>query len=474
MTRLTPSASSLVVPRPQSFDPDAADLGLEPWERDLLSAYVERASDSVEALVEQGVLTIAFPKWVPDYQTAVAENRVRFGRVGTPLSADGRSAITGAGQAVRFEEALVERGADIRLGHGVDAVIVDGEEVVGVRATGPSGPLSIRATGGVVFASGGFTHDRGLRRAHLPPAVLGGGAVHTNTGDFVRIATELGAPLHSMHQPWLAPFPLELADDPDMCPVFVSPGDSVIYLNRLGDRVVNEKSPYNEVARVFDRWDPAHLQYTNLLLFMVFDERVRELWAPPAGSSPEYVRRQWPLETLGNYANTDDVLVRGRDLDDLATRLGDRLQLLAATTGGFTLAPDFAAGARRSISRFEELARKGVDEDFHRGEAPIETAFFGERRPGNECPNPLMQPLGDGPLYAVILAAGTLDTKGGPRIDADGRVLDGADQAIPGLYGAGNCVASPFGQGYPAGGTPNGFALTFGYQAGVHAARRGG
>ena len=42
-----------------------------------------------------------------------------------------------------------------------------------------------------------------------------------------------------------------------------------------------------------------------------------------------------------------------------------------------------------------------------------------------------------GPYYAIILAPGTLDTKGGPVTDALGRVVDVKDQVIPGLYAIG-------------------------------------
>ena len=52
----------------------------------------------------------------------------------------------------------------------------------------------------------------------------------------------------------------------------------------------------------------------------------------------------------------------------------------------------------------------------------------------------------------TVLIIGTLDTKGGPKTTADGQVVDDMDRAIPGLYGVGNCVASPSARAYWAGG----------------------
>jgi predicted oxidoreductase len=63
-----------------------------------------------------------------------------------------------------------------------------------------------------------------------------------------------------------------------------------------------------------------------------------------------------------------------------------------------------------------------------------------------------------------------LDTKGGPITDSAGRVLDAKGEPVAGLYGAGNCVASPSGKAYWAGGATIGPALTFGFLAGRSAA----
>jgi hypothetical protein len=69
-----------------------------------------------------------------------------------------------------------------------------------------------------------------------------------------------------------------------------------------------------------------------------------------------------------------------------------------------------------------------------------------------------MKPISDqGPYYAVMLGAGTLDTKGGPKINAKGQMLDIDERPIPA------------GEAYFAAGSTLGPALTFGAVAARHA-----
>ena len=75
-----------------------------------------------------------------------------------------------------------------------------------------------------------------------------------------------------------------------------------------------------------------------------------------------------------------------------------------------------------------------------------------------------MRPLVEYPGCATTLVTGgTLDTKGGPKTNPEGQVLNIADKPIPGLYGVGNCVASPTGRAYWAGGGTLGPIFTFAY-----------
>ena len=65
----------------------------------------------------------------------------------------------------------------------------------------------------------------------------------------------------------------------------------------------------------------------------------------------------------------------------------------------------------------------------------------------------------------MILAGGNLDTKGGPKTNPHGQVLDDRDAPIAGLYGVGNCVASASARAYWAGGATLGPILAFAYLA---------
>ena len=167
----------------------------------------------------------------------------------------------------------------------------------------------MRARRGVVFASGGFTHDDELVRNFQPGPIFGGCAVPTNQGDFVRIAESLGARLGHMQSAWRAQVVLEQALQFSSTPddVFMPPGDSMILVNRFGRRVVDEKSNYNERTRIHFVWDPVRHEWTNLLLFMVYDQRTAELFGgrfplPAAGTSAPYVIKAESWPALGEGA----------------------------------------------------------------------------------------------------------------------------------------------------------------------------
>jgi hypothetical protein len=244
--------------------------------------------------------------------------------------------------------------------------------------------------------------------------------------------------------------------------MFSVAGDSMLFLDKTGRRVVNEKLPYNELAQTFFQWDPLTASYPYLVLIQVWDQRAQE-----HSASDEYGRL-----IVGSTGAGDAHVVRGETLEALGDALRERLGRYAAVTGGLELSGDWAANARSAIARFNELAATGSDVDFGRGERAVQQLFNGDVREEPGRTNPTLWPLSDtGPYYAALVTGGTLDTKGGPRVTPDGLLVDDLDRPIPGLYGVGNCVASPSARAYWAGGATLGPIIAFAYRA-ANAAHR--
>jgi 3-oxosteroid 1-dehydrogenase len=444
--------------RPSRYDADSPTLGLTDWEIGLCRAIYESASPAAELLRERDALPYRHCPDVPDYWSELPEDRAPTGRVLVPEGA--RESMSDGGEVgVRtMSEAAARDGVDIRTGHRVQRLVTADGAVVGVEASTADGAtVRVRARKAVIFATGGFTHDRELRENFLSAPVYGGCGAVTNEGDFVRIASAAGAQLRNMNYAWMCPIPLEkaVAGRPDLIGMFSVAGDSMIFVDRNGRRVVNEKLPYNELAQEFFRWDPQRGEYPNLVLMQIWDQRSQE-----HSASDEYGRLIVP-------PGTDDAhVIHGETLEALGAAIAERLERYRSHTGGLTLSEDFAANLRASIERFNGFAERGVDEDFGRGERAVQQLFNGlvKEEPGRA--NPTMWPIsGTGPYYAALVVGGTLDTKGGPKATADGQVVDDLDRPIPGLYGVGNCVASASARAYWAGGATLGPIIAFAYRA---------
>ena len=459
--------------RPQSYDANDERFGMTEWEYATMEAFFDNASTAHDTLVEMGALKPMYAPDVPDYHSTLPENKAPYGRTLFPEAPNGEPG-KGPEMIRQLSSAAEERRIPIKTEHRVEAVVVDAEgTVVGVVASTGGREVAVRARQAVIFASGGFTHNKELRQNFLQASIFGGCAAPTNEGDFVDIATALGAPLYNMNYAWMAPMPLEisLSGSPYTSGIFAVPGDSMIFVDKHGRRIVNEKAIYNELTSKFFEFDAAKVEYPNLLLFMIWDERTRELW-----TATEAIEDTTPsrlaLDNYGNVIYEDSHIIEGETIEDLARNIQTRLEGLASHTGGFRLDDGFAREVPKTIARFNELARTGKDTDFGRGENPIEHTFNGEAKPDNGTGNATMYPMSEeGPYYATIVVAGALDTKGGPRT-TDGQILGVTGEPVSGLYGVGNCVASASAQGYWAGGGTLGPILTFGYLAAEHAARQ--
>ena len=235
----------------------------------------------------------------------------------------------------------------------------------------------------------------------------------------------------------------------------------MIYVDKTGRRVTNEKLAYNESAQVFFNWDPAKSEYPNLVLVAIWDERSQK-----NSASHEYGRFIVPDGT------DDRHVIKGVTLAELTKNIRARVKKYASRIGNMAIADDFEATLKATIDRFNGFAKAGKDSDFHRGERQVELLFNGPAAESPAALNPTMYPIsGKGPYYAALLTGGNLDTKGGPVTNPDGQVLDHTGKPITGLYGVGNCVASASARAYWAGGATLGPILAFAYLA-ANAANR--
>ena len=170
----------------------------------------------------------------------------------------------------------------------------------------------------------------------------------------------------------------------------------------------------------------------------------------------------------------------GANWSELAVNIKERVNRIGSRIGIWRLDDTFDNNISVTVERFNTFANSGNDEDFRRGLYTYDTEWHknvfsvpaqGTNWPLNDKPNITMYPFQpQGPYYAILIAAGTLDTNGGPQTNGLAQVLDTQNNPIPGLYGAGNCICSPTRYYLAAGGTL-GPALTFGYIAGTNAAK---
>jgi len=126
------------------------------------------------------------------------------------------------------------------------------------------------------------------------------------------------------------------------------------------------------------------------------------------------------------------------------------------------------AGLSATVTRWNDHAAAGHDPDFGRGNSAYD-GFNGDitRYPAKSS---TIGPIHEAPYYALQLESSTLGTKGGPRTNRDGAVLDVDGGVIAGLYAAGNVMAGPTGMVYGGAGGTLGPAIVFGFNAGRHAA----
>ncbi|GLV26749.1 FAD-dependent oxidoreductase [Sphingobium sp. Cam5-1] len=335
----------------------------------------------------------------------------------------------------------LDHGVRIRRNVRVLRLVQEGDVVVGIEADNDGKPLRIGARKGVILACGGYEWNEDMTRQFLRGPMHGPHSPPWNEGDGLKMAIQAGASLGNMSEAWWQPSVTIPGEEYDGRPLvrltgIERCGPGSIIVNRTGRRFVNEACNYNDIGRVFQAFDPVNFDYPNLPAWHIV--------------SQDYMDR-FPFLTRYPGDPVPSWMVSADTLAELAGKIG--------------VDP---AGLEAEVARFNDNARKGVDPDFHRGESVYEL-YWGDA--SAEGAAKTLGPLERGPYYAVETKIGTIGTKGGPRTNERAEVMSLSGGIVPGLYAAGNAMASIMGMAYPGGGATLGPALTFGHIAGREAAR---
>lgn len=350
----------------------------------------------------------------------------------------------GLGQALiaRLLRGCLDRGIEPQVNcRAIELVMKDGG-VAGLILEGPDGRFEV-STRNVVLATGGFDWNEDFKTAFLRGPLDTSVAVPTNTGDGLKMAMKVGASLGNMREAWWMPVvegPVNSAGKALFTSERTLPGS--IMVNRQGKRFTNEAANYNAFGAAFHEQDSTSCSYVNRPAWVLFNQKFYDKWgfAQGRGSTP-----------VGGRA--PDWITSGETLDELAGKLG---------------IPEGALGA--TVERWNANVAGGTDPDFHRGESWYDR-WWGD--PWNKGkPEATLGPIEGGPYYAVEVKSGAIGTKGGPKTDTVARVLDLDKKPIPGLYAAGNVMASPMGMTYGGGGGTLGPGMVFGWLAGMDAGMR--
>lgn len=320
--------------------------------------------------------------------------------------------------------------------------VVEDARVVGAVAERDGREIAIRATCGVVLASGGFARNQALRERYqrAPTRAEWTLACSGDDGDAIRMGREVGAALDLMDEAWWGPSSLPPGGSPHFHLLERSSPGSIL-VDSAGRRFTNEAASYIDVVHAMYAHDAP--ESASIPAWLVFDRRFR--------------RRYLFGVTMPGRPFPDEYLRCGY------VRTAHSLEALAGQTGVE------AAGLRATVARFNDFARTGKDLDFGRGESAYDR-YYGDPTAG---PNPCLGPIDKPPFYAVAMIPGDLGTKGGLVTDEHARVLREDGSPIDGLYAIGNASASVMGDTYPGPGATLGPSMTFGYVAAMHAKRRG-
>ena len=318
------------------------------------------------------------------------------------------------------------------------SLIREGKRVVGIVAERDGRPVEVRARLGIVLGSGGFANDPELRAKHLSyPAQMKTMSVAESTGDAMRMGLSAGAAVSDDVFNKALGFPISTHKHPDgRVENYMHVGSmgrnkpGTICVGPNAKRFVNEAAPYNDFGQ-------ALIDAEAVPAWWIFDDAHFRRYGAGLLTPPVWLHSIQPYLDSG-------YLTRAASLDELAKKINlpaDQLRL--------------------TVDRWNDQSRRGVDEDFGKGNSLYDRSS-GE--PTNK-PHPNLGPLEKAPFYAIRVDPGNLGTWVGLKTNTTANVVNEEGEPIEGLYACGLDSYHVFSGNYPGGGSSIGPSMVFGYIA---------
>ena len=340
----------------------------------------------------------------------------------------------------------------------VEKLIMENGRCVGLyardAATGEY--IKCNASKGVILSTGDYSQNTKMLK-HFCPEVIENNIQclftnvdvegnFTNQGDGIQLGMWAGAQVQQSHAPMIH----HMGGGADLAGVGVMGNAGFLNLDLNGKRFMNEDLPGQQLEnqielqknreswQIFDSNWPQQLPYMPAAHggACYYEDYASEAEGPKNNTTYRNYKSPYQLEA----AVADGRAVKADTLEELVAKIY----------------PDDAAAqqtALDSIQRYNELAKAGYDEDFHK-------------------PASRMWAVENGPFYAdKFTTALLLVCIGGLESDEDCHTFDADRNVIPGLYVAGNIQGNRFATEYPIGlkGVSHSMAMYYGYVAGKNA-----
>lgn len=337
-------------------------------------------------------------------------------------------------------------------------------DILGVVAIRDGKERYIRGRRATILASGGYEYNNQIKLNSFygNPRYFYG--PEGNTGDGLLMAMAVGADL--WHMNWSSQhygmayknFPVAFNFATSSGPLGKS---SYMIVDQYGRRFFDESYNGHSSYTYFIFFDALKGVYPRIPSYVVFDESVRTMGAPLSVSRGQAGGLTFAAPSKYNYFWSDDQskeiekgwIMKADTIDELAQAIRKRQgpNDIVEYASNVKMDPTILAG---SVATFNQYAKQGKDPEFGRKAAALA---------------PLQKP----PFYATEVWPVGPNTQGGPKFDANGRVIDVFGKPIPRLYKCGE-LGSIYGQRYPAGGGNIAELLAFGRIAGRNAAKERG